>query len=85
MAKPKKGSHSGPHKNHGPKRHLFKDFKPLVHVFGKMGLLTKYNNFESFVLACNARGKKNPTKADFDKFVLLDRKHQDEYLKSLSK
>ncbi len=43
-------------KNHGPKRHLFKEFKPMVHIFAATGILSKYYNYESFVQACGARG-----------------------------
>lgn len=86
MAKGKGGSKSsgGPHKSHGPKRHLFKEFKPMVHLFAKAGLLSKYNNYESFCLACSARGKRNPTRKDFSEFVGLSREKQKEYFASLS-
>lgn len=86
MAKPKKGSHSGPHKSHGPKRHLFHELKPMMHVIAQSGLLSKYWAYESWALACNARGVKNPTKADFSQFILLPTKaKKDEYFKSLMK
>lgn len=85
--KGKSTASSGPRlrKNHGPKRHMFKDYKPMVWQFGKMGLLTKYNNFESFCLACSARGKRNPTMNDFTQFMTLDKKGKDEYFKNLRK
>lgn len=85
MAKPKKGSSSGPRKNHGPKRKLFKEFKPMIHAFAKAGLLTKYNNYESWCLACGARGKKDTSKSEFSKFVVLSRKEQEAYFKALRK
>jgi hypothetical protein len=87
MAKPKRsGSSSGLRKNHGPKRHLFKDYKPMVHVFGKSGILTKYSNRESFNLSCQARGIKNPTKEMWDKFCILPIvKAKDEFLANLTK
>lgn len=87
MAKGKGGSKSsgGPHKKHGPKRKLFKEFKPMIKAFADAGLLTKYNNFESFCLACNARGKRNPTKQDFQEFRLLTPEKQKEYFTNLSK
>ena len=86
MAKGKKksGSSGGPHKKHGPKRHLFKEYKPMIHVIAKTGLLSKYSNYESFVLACSARGKRNPSKQEFMEFTLLTREQQTEYFKSLS-
>ena len=85
MAKGKKksGSSGGLHKKHGPKRHLFKEYKPMIHIIAKTGLLNKYNNYESFVLACNARGKRNPSKQEFIQFTLLTRSQQKEYLKNL--
>lgn len=86
MAKPKRGSGgSGLRKNHGPKRHLFKEFKPMVWQFGKLGMLTKYNNYDSWVLACNARGKKNASYNEFKDFVILPQKAKDEYFASLRK
>lgn len=86
MAKPKRGSHSGPHKSHGPKRHMWKDFKPLVKPIADAGLLSKYHCYESWSLACNARGIKNPRKEDFNRFVLLKTvKEKDDYFKSLRK
>jgi len=85
MAKPKRGTHSGPHKNHGPKRNMWKDFKPLVKQIADAGLLTKYNCYESWCLACSARGKKDTTKSEFNKFVLLSRVEKDKYFKELRK
>ena len=86
MAKPKRSaSKSGLRKNHGPKRHLFHDLKPMVHVIAKDGLLTKYHAYESWALACQARGVKNPRKEDFNNFILLKtRKEKDEYFKALA-
>ena len=83
MAKPKRGSSSGPHKNHGPKRHMWKDLKPLTKAFADAGLLSKYDCYESWCLACTARGKKNTSKAEFNKFVILTKKEKDDYFKSL--
>ena len=57
--KGKKVSSGGPHKKHGPKRHLFRDYKPMIKAFADAGLLSKYDNYESWVLACQARGKRN--------------------------
>lgn len=42
MAKGKgKGGSGGPRKAHGPKKHLFKEYKPMIHVFAQAGLLKK--------------------------------------------
>lgn len=70
-------------KNHGPKKHLFKEFKPMVHLFAQDGLLTKYNNFESFSLSCAARGVKNDVAEMWTEFRALPRDKQDEYLKNI--
>lgn len=43
-------------KNHGPKRRMFKDCKPLVHDFARTGILSKFYNYESFAQAMAARG-----------------------------
>jgi hypothetical protein len=87
MAKPKRSSGgSGLRKNHGPKRHLFHELKPMVHVIAQSGLLSKYYAYESWALACQARGIKNPRKEDFNKFILLKtKKEKDEYYASLKK
>lgn len=87
MGKPKRSSGgSGLRKNHGPKRHLFKEYKPMVHIIAKDGLLTKYYAFESWALACQARGIKNPRREDFNTFVVLkSRKEKDEWFASLKK
>ena len=83
MGKSKKrsGSSSGPHKKHGPKRHLFHDLKPMVHEIAKAGVLTKYYAYESWALACQARGIKNPRK---EFIILKTKKEKDEYFASLT-
>ena len=87
MAKGKgKGSSSGgPRKSHGPKRHLFKEYKPMIKAFADAGLLDKYHNYESFVLACNAKGKRNATKQEFNSFVCLSMEDKKKYFKSITK
>lgn len=83
--KGKGGSSGGPHKKHGPKRKLFKEFKPMIKAFADAGLLDKYHNYESFCLACNARGKRNPTRAEFTEFTHLPLDKQKEYFATISK
>ena len=87
MAKGKgKGGSGGPHKAHGPKKHLFKEFKPMIHVFAQAGLLTKYSNFESWQMACTARGLKNPDRGLWQEFCKLPTvAAKDEWLKNLRK
>ena len=50
---------AGPRKKHGPKRHMFKEYKPMVEAFARTGILKKYYNRESFELALNSRGIRN--------------------------
>ena len=83
--KGKGGSSGGPRKSHGPKRKLFKEFKPMIKAFADAGLLDKYHNYESFCLACNARGKRNPSKQEFQEFTQLPHDKQKEYFTNISK
>ena len=76
---------SGLRKNHGPKRHMFKEFKPMVRAFADAGLLSKYDNFESWQLACAARGCKKVDYNEFKKFVVLSLPEKKEYFKNLRK
>jgi len=93
MAKGKGGKTSvsaGPklRKNHGPKRRLFHDYgNKIIRIeLAKAGLLSKYNDYESWMLACQARGKrKDIDKAEFDKFVVLSLKEKKEYFKNIKK
>ena len=87
MAKGKGGSKSsgGPHKKHGPKRHLFKEYKPMIKAFADSGLLNKYHNYESFVLACDARGKRNASRQEFNSFVCLSMEDKKKYFQSITK
>ena len=83
--KGKGGSSGGPRKSHGPKRKLFKEFKPMIKTIAAAGLLDKYHNYESFCLACNARGKRNPSKQEFQEFTHLPHDKQKEYFTNISK
>lgn len=80
-----RASSGGPRKSHGPKRKLFASYKPMVKSFADLGLLDKFNNYESFVQACNARGMRNPTREEFKSFFILPRDKQVEYFKKLHK
>lgn len=82
--KGKRVSSGGPHKKHGPKRHLFKEYKPMIKAMADAGLLTKYNDFESWSLAMAARGNR---KADYDeyiKFSVLSLEEKKAYFKNAS-
>ena len=75
---------SGLRKKHGPSRHWFPDLKPMVYSISKTGVLSKYDCYESWALACQARGVKNPSKEEFKRFSLLKTcKLKDEYFASL--
>ena len=69
--KPSAPAASRQRKNHGPKRHLFKEFKPMIKVIADTGLLSKYYNKESFELSLAARGIKKDTNARWAEFKLL--------------
>lgn len=58
-------------KNHGPKRHMFKNYKPLVHDFARTGILSKYYNYESFAQAMAARGIRTNIKEMWTEFFKL--------------
>lgn len=83
--KAKKVSSGGPHKKHGPKKHMFKEYKPMIRQFAQLGLLNKYNEYESWVLACTARGKRNTPYDEFIKFSTLSREEKDKYFDNLRK
>ena len=88
MAQRKGGSVAAPvkqklRKKHGPKRHMFKDYKPMVHVFAQAGVLSKYCEYESFAQSCAARGVKSGVAEMWDEFKYLPRDEQDEYFANL--
>ena len=83
--KGKGGASSGPHKKHGPKRHLFKEFKPLVKAFADAGLLDKYHNYESWMLACAAKGKRNASRSELNAFVILPMEEKKKYFNDMKK
>ena len=84
--KGKKVSSGGPHKKHGPKQRRFHCWSSTMRWhFAKAGLLSKYNNFEAWQQACQAKGKRDATKANFDEFVKLDKEAKDKYFADLNK
>lgn len=83
--KGKKVSSGGPHKKHGPKRHMFKEYKPMIKAMADAGLLTKYNDFESWQLACAARGCKKVDLGEFKRFVVLPMEEKKAYFANLKK
>ena len=87
MAKGKKKSGGGAVKMHGPKRKLFHDWSRSMRIhLANAGLLTKYHNYESFKLACVARGVKNPTEAMFEEMRFLKTQaDKDAWFKNLRK
>ena len=60
-------------KNHGPKRHLHAGYKPMVWQLSQCnGLLNKYNNYESFCIACSDRGVKTNLKELWNMYFLCE-------------
>jgi len=84
--KGKGGASSGPRKSHGPKKKMFHCWSSTMRKhFADAGLLSKYYNFESWQQACQAKGKRNATKAEFEDFVKLDKEAKDKYFTELNK
>lgn len=88
MAKGKRsGAASGPHKNHGPKRRMFSSYgKVGAMSLAKCGVLGKYDDRESWALACVSRGYKNVSDTAWREFCGLkttEAKHK--WFESVSK
>jgi hypothetical protein len=83
--KGKKVSSGGPHKKHGPKRHMFRWAGPMKEAFAKAGILTKYHDYESWQLAMAARGIKKADRAEFNRFVVLSMEEKKAYFANLKK
>ena len=87
MAKGKGGKRTasaGPKKMHGPKRKMFHCWSSTMRWhFAKAGLLSKYSNFESWQQACQAKGKRNATRDEFNDFVKLDQAKKEEWFANL--
>ena len=84
--KGKKVSSGGPHKKHGPKKKMWHCWSSTMRMhFAKAGLLDKYHNFESWQQACQAKGKRNATEAEFKEFVRLSDEEKKAYFASITK
>jgi len=83
--KGKKVSSGGPHKKHGPKRHLHSWCGAMKHDFAKSGLLSKYYDFESWQLAMAARGCKKADYNEFKAFAVLTMEEKKAYFANLKK
>ena len=74
--KAKTGS-AGPHKKHGPKKKMFHKYSKTMRMeMARCGMLTKYNDRESFEASCTARGVKNITNELWNDFRKLETKEQ---------
>lgn len=86
MAKGKaKTGTAGPHKKHGPKRKMFHNYSKTMRMeMAKCGMLSKYNDRESFEASCTARGVRNVTNELWGDFRKLETKEQcNEFLKNI--
>lgn len=88
MAKGKGGKRavasSGLRKKHGQKKKMFHCWSSTMRMhLAKAGLLSKYNNFEAWQQACQAKGKRDATLANFNEFAKLDKEAKDKYFESL--
>lgn len=84
--KGKKVSSGGPHKKHGPKKKMWHCWSSTMRMhFAKAGLLDKYHNFESWQQACQAKGKRNATEAEFKEFVKLSDEEKKAYFANITK
>jgi len=77
---------AGPKKKHGPKRKLFHCWSSTMRKhFADAGLLSKYNNYESWVLAVQSRGRRDASRNDFNAFVILPIEEKKAYFKNIKK
>ena len=73
-------------KNNGPKRHLFHSFgcKGERNMLEKMGIFSKYSCYDSFCLACQARGVKRGFEGLWSTYnALATTAEKDQFLKNL--
>jgi len=87
MAKGKGGrtSASGPRRVHGPKRHMHAWCGAMKKLFADAGLLDKYHDYESWLLAMAARGCKKADKSEFDRFFALSMEEKKAYFDNAAK
>ena len=84
-SKGKKVSSGGPHKKHGPKKHMFRWCGPMKHSMAKTGILSKYCDKESFAQALAAKGIKSSIDSMWKTFISLPtREEQKTWFKNLS-
>ena len=57
----------------------------MIHAFARTGILDKYNNYESWCIACNARGKKDTSMQEFSKFFTLKREEKESFFAGLKR
>ena len=73
-------------KNHGPKRHMFHGWNKAIRTeFGRLGILDKFHNKESFALSLNARGIKSDIDKYWIEFCSLSAAKRKTYFESLGK
>lgn len=59
MAKPKRGSSSGPHKKHGPKKKMFHEYPKALRIeMAKLGMLKKEFDKEARAQSESAKAAK---------------------------
>ena len=83
--KGKKVASGGPHKKHGPKRHMHAWCGAMKKDFADAGLLSKYYDFESWQLAMAARGNRKADYAEFRVFSLLSMEEKKAYFANCKK
>ena len=82
--KGKKVAGAGPRRTHGPKKKMFHCWSSTMRLsLANAGLLNKYNNFEAWQQACQAKGNRTATKSKFNEFIRLTREEQDSYFAKL--
>lgn len=84
MAKGKSTS-SGPHKEHGPKKHMHRWTGAMKWSLAKSGILKKEHDYESFQMACQARGKRSISETDFKLYRDMKQEDQKTYFSNIKK
>lgn len=84
-SKARSASSVGKHKNHGPKRHIHRWTGAMFEDFAKAGVLSKYNDFESWQLAMAARGSRKTDYAEFCRFASMKFEDQKAYFENTHK